>query len=215
MRLLTITLVMAISLLTLTYVCERAPAPAPALVPGSTRVPALAPVITHAPRHRWLESKEPSEFLDAMKEPSLRGLAEVDRSLTAYRFLWLPSFHKPVSVRVVMSKEGASLHVVQLDGSGGHEPGKIAMSKSLALSQGQREELSRRLDESRYWSLPSVGNPDLITDGDSLIFEAIQTGKYHVVERHCPEPGAYVDLCRFMLDLAGLEVLKVWNGYRK
>ena len=74
---------------------------------------------------------DPSEWwfrkhLRAMQEPSLRELAEKDRTVTVYRFLWLPSFHNPISVRFVKSDEGVVLYAVRLDGQGGYEqPGHI------------------------------------------------------------------------------------------
>src|SRR5271166_4529571 len=57
-----------------------------------------------------------SKHLKAMKEQSLWKLSQKDRSSTVYRFLWLPTFHHPVSVRLVRSSEGVILHAVSLDG---------------------------------------------------------------------------------------------------
>ena len=44
-----------------------------------------------------------SKHLKAMKEPSLWKLAQNDRSAIVYRFLWLPTFDRPVSIRLVKS----------------------------------------------------------------------------------------------------------------
>jgi hypothetical protein len=63
------------------------------------------------------ENKEDNDFtvdwyskhLKVMKEPSLWRLSERDRSATVYRFLWLPTFHRPVSVRVVQRRGGHAL----------------------------------------------------------------------------------------------------------
>ncbi len=41
-----------------------------------------------------------SKQLKAMNAPSLWKLSRRDRSATVYRFLWLPSFDHPVSVRI-------------------------------------------------------------------------------------------------------------------
>jgi hypothetical protein len=62
-----------------------------------------------AKKHEGLrESLWFQKYLRAMKEPSLRRLAEKDRTATVYRFLWLPSFHDPISVRFVKSDEGVT-----------------------------------------------------------------------------------------------------------
>src|SRR4051794_40881868 len=55
-----------------------------------------------------------SKHLKAMKEPSLWKLCEKDRSVTVYRLLWLPTFDRPVSVRLVRRSEGAVLYAVLL-----------------------------------------------------------------------------------------------------
>ena len=72
-----------------------------------------------------------SKHLRAMKEPSLWKLAQNDRSAVVYRFLWLPTFDRPVSVRLVKSGESALLDAVELDGRGGYEPGKDRRPQDL------------------------------------------------------------------------------------
>jgi hypothetical protein len=54
------------------------------------------------------------------------------------------------------------------------------------------------------------------TDGDQLILEGVIEGKYHIVDRWGPNSGAdYADLCRHMLVLSGLDVMKTWREYRE
>jgi hypothetical protein len=95
------------------------------------------------------------DHLKAMKEPSLRELAERDRTVTVFRFLWLPSFHNPISVRFVKSDEGAVVHAVRLDGKGGYEPGQIQSSKSAKLSRAHWERITGHLVKSKFWTLPT------------------------------------------------------------
>src|SRR5215471_17992706 len=49
-----------------------------------------------------------SKFLNAMHEPSLWEMPKTQKTKT-YRFLWLRSFHHPVSVRLDVNSDGSGL----------------------------------------------------------------------------------------------------------
>ena len=72
-----------------------------------------------------------SEHLRAMDEPSLWAMSRDDRHAVVYRFLWLPTWGRPVSVRIERLGDEATLSLVQLDGSGGYDPGEIAVDKDV------------------------------------------------------------------------------------
>lgn len=157
-----------------------------------------------------------SQHLKAMKEPSLWRLSQKDRSATVYRFLWLPTFDHPVSVRIIKSTDSIEARVVKLGGMGGYQPGKIAVRKRTKLSKEQWEEFKRRLDKSKFWTLPTKDQEEFGNDGDQLIVEGVKGGKYHIVDRWSPDSGAYFELCQSMLlDLSGIDVRKVWKEYHE
>jgi hypothetical protein len=172
----------------------------------------------------FYENKERNDFivdwyskhLKVMKEPSLWKLSETDRSATVYRFLWLPTFDHPVSVRLVRCNEGAVLRAVLLSGRGGYEPGKIAVSKTAKITGKHWEDFQRLLDKVKPWEMPTK-NPDAGgNDGDQLILEAARAGRYHIVDRWSPNAGDdYATLCGYMLQLTGLDVMKTWKEYRE
>jgi hypothetical protein len=152
--------------------------------------------------------------LKAMKEPSLWTLSRKDPTAAVYRFLWLPTFHRPVSVRIVRSSDSAVLHIVKLDGRGGYEPGGISVLKSKKLTRKQWDEFKRRLDQANFWFMPTEEVEDSGTGGDRLIFEGVLDGNYHVVHRESPDPGSdYVEVCRFVLDQSGLNLMRIWEEY--
>lgn len=157
-----------------------------------------------------------SEQLHAMAEPSLWKLSKGDHSTTSYRLLWLPSFHPAISVRIVKSGNSVVLHLVKLDGTGGGEPGKISAKKTKKLTTDEWTWLQIYLEKSRYWKMANNIQADLSTgiveDGDQLIFEGIEGGKYHIVDRSLPDP-AYERLCRHMLELSGIDVKEAWEEY--
>ncbi len=157
------------------------------------------------------------KYLSAMKEPSLEKLAEKDRASTAYRFLWMPSFHNPIAVRFVKSEEGADLQAVTLSLDDAHEPRSIVERKSVKLSRAHWERIANRLEKAKFWTLPTDKPPpfdEIIADGDILIVEGVRDGKYHVVCRQSPPGGDFVDLCQAMLFMSGIDVRKLWFEYR-
>jgi hypothetical protein len=156
-----------------------------------------------------------SPHLKAMKEPSLWRLSQTDPKATVFRFLWLPTFHGPTSVRLERFSDSAVLCVVRLDKRAGYEPGGINILKSKKLTEKQRQEFEQRLDRAKFWDLPTDEGTFSGTDGDRLILEGVMNGEYHVVHRDTPALGSdFVELCRFLLDLSGLNVMKSWDEYR-
>ena len=149
-----------------------------------------------------------SKHLTAMDEAPLWR----DRDATVYRLLWLPSFDNPVCVRIDRTAEGARLHARVLDGKGGSEPGQVAIDRWLTLDDGRWRELERLLEAASFWDLPTKPKDHGGFDGDQLIVEGVQGSRYHVVERWMPDP-AYARLCRYMLDLTGMNVEKAWDRY--
>jgi hypothetical protein len=153
-----------------------------------------------------------------MQEPSLSKLADQDHTATVYRFLWLPSFHDPVSVRFIKSGDGMILHAVRLNRrQGGYEPGRIVASKTARLTRAHWERIASHLEKAKFWTLPTHKRQPfggLVVDGDTLVVEGVNDGKYHFVVRHSLPGGNFVDLCRAMLFMSRIDVRKLWFDYR-
>jgi hypothetical protein len=146
-----------------------------------------------------------SDALGRMNEPSLWKASQNDRKLTAYRLLWLPTWGRPVAVRIETAGGRATLHMVQLDGDGGYDLGKIDTTKRMSLRRTDWERLVRRVRTAGFWDMPSRIDR-LGADGEELIVEGVTDGRYHVVDRWTPEAGAYRELCRTLLDLSGIDL---------
>jgi hypothetical protein len=150
------------------------------------------------------------KHLKAMGEP---GLSRDGREAEVYRFLFLPCFYRPISVRVTRTAPSATLRAVQLNGMGGYKPGKVVFDKTTRLTEAQSESLRTLLEKSRFWSMKTnvqwananfgnfVGN----LDSDHWIVEGVKDGKYHVVDREEPE-GDFEALCLYLLELSGLDL---------
>ncbi len=133
---------------------------------------AQAPAKAEKPGKVWPQWSE--KYLRAMKEPSLRELAAKDRAATAYRFLWLPSFHDPISVRFVRSDQGVAVHTVRLKLDDRHEPVSIVTRTSAGLKPAHWERVANDLAKARFWALPTHQRApfgQMSVDGHILIVE--------------------------------------------
>jgi len=146
-----------------------------------------------------------SEPLMRMGEPSLSCGREGDAE--TYRFLWLRTFHHPISVRISRSLEKVEIEAFELSGAGGYDPGIISkhISKTASVSEWQR--LETALDSADFWNLPTNLSPETLgVDGAQWIVEGRRNGSYHVVDRWTPGASSYKALGLLFLQLAGFSV---------
>ena len=135
-----------------------------------------------------------SKPLRAMAEPSLsckQPRGEV------YRFLWLRSRARPVSVRVADRGDGATLSAVELDVYG------KARRVERELSPTEWAEVVTGVGRVEFWQMRTEDD-DRGLDGAQWILEGRKRSRYHVVDRWSPDSGAYRELCLSLLKLAGM-----------
>jgi hypothetical protein len=157
------------------------------------------------------------KYLRAMKEPALWALAKKDRTTMVYRFLWLPSFHDPISVRFIKSDRGVALTAVRLKLDHEYQPVRVVARKNAELRPAHWERIANHLAKARFWDLPRDQREPfgrLTVDGHILIVEGISEGRYHIVVRPNPPGGNFVDLCQAMLFMSGIDVRSLWFDYR-
>lgn len=150
-----------------------------------------------------------TSHLKALQEPSL--LEQATTGKQAYRFLWLRSFHNPISVRLNVNPDGTSLLTVkETSGRGGYAPGHLTTNVVKTLSKEETDWFLGCVQEVKYWNLPTrEPKTDVIgTDGAQWVIEGVKDGKYKVVDRWSPEKGAVHSLgITMLIDLAKLKLL--------
>jgi hypothetical protein len=158
--------------------------------------------------------------LRALKEPSLWELSKTQTTQT-FRFLWLRSFDRPISVRLDVHQDGTGLLTTKAtSGQGGYKPGGLVMNKTRALTKEQTKWALDRINEAGFWGLPTYEKPkegvgpngektvQIDLDGAQWILEGVKDGKYQVTDRWSPENGPVRTLGIMMLiDLAKLKLL--------
>ena len=155
-------------------------------------------------RSRWY-----AKHLRAMSEPSMLEAAK-DKSVEGYRFLWLRTFRQPIAIRMTIRPDGsAQLTGIEMTGKGGYDPGIVATTQIVEISQDQIHQFRSLLDTTEYWSMPTVDvrlHEERIRDGDEWILEGVRDGRYHVVARVSPRNGTYREACLYLLSLSKIEV---------
>jgi hypothetical protein len=159
-----------------------------------------------------------SEQLRAMEEPSLWESSK-NQKPQSYRFLWLRSFHHPISVRLDVQQDGSSLLTTKMsDAPGGYNPGKLVVNDTRRITADETTLALHQIERLDFWNLPSfekaetVGpNGERITrkqlDGAQWIVEGVKGGAYHVVDRWSPKNGPVREIGIMMLeDLAKMEL---------
>ena len=121
-----------------------------------------------------------SQHLAAMREPSLS--CEAAGASETYRFLWLISFHRSISVRLVLKGDRGRIEFTELTGSGGYEPGHVRRHTERRLSRDEASRFAKALNDADFWQL-STSIRDHGLDGAQWIVEGRRGGTYHVVDR--------------------------------
>jgi hypothetical protein len=150
-----------------------------------------------------------SKALKSLREPSLYEPERIEGT-QSYRFLWLRSFHHPVSVRLDIKADGTALLTTRItSGAGGYDPGKLIQNRTRTISKERTDWFLNRIDESNFWKLPTVEKMDAEgLDGAQWIIEGTKKGKYHVVDRWSPDKGEVRSIGLMMLlDFAKLKLL--------
>lgn len=158
--------------------------------------------------------------LRALTEPSLFEL-RADKTVQVYRFLWLPSFHRPISVRLTINSDGSGSIVARsVDKHTGllnakkTDSGKLVLDTVGEASKTQVQELSKQLENLGFWSMKTEDDPCCGEDGARWVLEGVKNGEYHIVDRWSPEQlgsgvassQTYAWLCRYLLQLGKVEV---------
>lgn len=147
-----------------------------------------------------------SARLLAMEEPSLWELSN-HRVMPVYRFLWLRTFHSPVSVRLNANDDGTATAEIKVgSGLAGFGPGQPTSQATAAIPERDTYLFLEKVRATDFWSLPTYDGQGGL-DGSEWIIEGVQERKYHLVRRWTPRGGG----CRvlglaFLFELGKLEI---------
>ncbi len=130
-----------------------------------------------------------SERLSTLREVPLYGSTR--KSITqTYRFLWERSFHPVVVVRLDIYEDGSGIIETKIARTK-EGPKKEPFERSqVLLTKQQIDEFTNKLNELRFWQLPTRLSPiDIGPDGAEWLIEGASNQEYHVVLRWSPKDG--------------------------
>lgn len=163
----------------------------------------------HEDKLNWI-TKFYSSSLAAMQEPPLSSLK--DTNVEAYRFLWLRSFHPPVSVRLWRTGKQSHMTTKQLSDVGVPQNGEAIVPKTMASNETQSiteeewDHFQELLKKAEFWSMPTVDETPIALDGAGWLLEGVKLDQYHVVHRQSPDQGAYREVCIYLLRVSGVKI---------
>jgi hypothetical protein len=139
-----------------------------------------------------------------MREPSL-SVAKREQS---YRFLWLRTSQRPISVRIDIENDGTAILTTKvLSGAGGHAPGHLVLKRTTGLTSEQTTGFLCQVEGLGFWTLPSHDESVFGPDGAQWMIEGTKSGQYHIVDRWTPSTGPVRTLgLRLAIELAGLHI---------
>jgi hypothetical protein len=147
------------------------------------------------------------KHLVAMNEPSLWAAAL--RGETAYRFLWLRTWGRPIAVRVTFDGANARLFATRLSGDGGYDPGKVDVHRERDLETTAIHRVEAAFSAASFDRIDVEGK--MGADGAQWVLERAKDGVYRLVERWSPHDNAeyaeFVRACDLFLDLAGRDLV--------
>ena len=144
-----------------------------------------------------------SKHLKAMGETSY--LNAKGSLFEDYRFLWLRSFHHPISVRIWRVDDQSFITLKELNGAGGYEPGSLIVNRTRQLNLNDYQTFNQLLEKACFWNLPTTETA-MGNDGAEWILEGVRHGRYHVVDRWSPETGDYREACLYLLKISGIGI---------
>ena len=150
-------------------------------------------------------SKWYSDQLRALQEPSLWAVSKT-KSSQSYRFVWLRTWDRPISVRLDINNDGTGRLVTKMSsGTGGYDPGKLVLDRTRQLTKEQSASLLLKVETAAFWGLPTNETTGG-RDGARWIIEGVRHGEYHIVDRWSPDSGPVRDVGLYPMRLADLEI---------
>ena len=141
----------------------------------------------------------PPKPFKQLKEPSLRTGEQ-----TAYRLLWLRSFHSKIAVRLWLDGEKKMITVKELGRDNQGDTNTLVVDQTRTLTPAEWTTFTRLLGETCFWTMPTSSEGPIANDGAWWVFEGVREGYYHTAYRQSPDSGSFRALCLYVLKLSGL-----------
>lgn len=141
-------------------------------------------------KERLLQSKGNISLSSLFNERQV--LPTDDLNAEMYRMTFIPTFFKPIKIRVERRKSEYLIVAKRLSGQGGFDAGTLQTEKTRRLKPGEWQHLISLLDAAGFWNMaydekePEPNEKvdvEICLDGSEWMLEGVKDGKFHAVNR--------------------------------
>lgn len=126
------------------------------------------------------------EFVYALDEPYI-DTTQIDKAKKWFRLIVKPSFTSPYCITLEKVKNNTKVTFKMTNGRGGYYSGYLTLASFLYFKETLYDSYSSRLNKIKFWEIKGKDSScHAVLDGTSLVFEAIDKGRYNIVYRHSP-----------------------------
>lgn len=165
------------------------------------------------PREHLLQSEDNIKLSKLFKETPALPIDDAEAEL--YRITFIPTFFGPVKIRVERRQEEYVLVAKRLRGQGGYEIGKLKDQKRRRLTSEEWNHLQALINKAGFWEMPYRGKPTeptekgeitICLDGSEWVLEGVKKGKFHAVNRYCPNDKNFEEIGQYLAEISGLRI---------
>ncbi|MFA7326206.1 MAG: hypothetical protein WC121_06040 [Candidatus Kapaibacterium sp.] len=141
-----------------------------------------------------------SKHLYSLKEPVLFNQK---KSIEVYRYTNIGTWGNPFTYRIVKTDSIVTITKKLTDGYGGYHAGKLIINQTKKLPREEWDNLIQRIERFEFWTQPTHIKY-LGMDGTEWILEGYKDGKYHYINRWCPnhkDNSPFVEVCNSFEEL--------------
>jgi hypothetical protein len=151
--------------------------------------------------------------LAVFREPEIFPRTTNDSEV--YRILVTATFYHPVIIRIESNGTQSVLNAKWLSGQVGYDWGTFQGEKTRNLTEKEWRRLNQLLNRASFWTTSyeqaqpqpnEKGEETVCLDGVDWFLEGSARGTYHVVDRYCPDEGAFKAVGMYMVKLARLNI---------
>ncbi|OQP40682.1 hypothetical protein A4H97_13745 [Niastella yeongjuensis] len=118
------------------------------------------------------------EYIDTTKIDTLKKW---------FRIIVVPCFRRPYCFVVEKKGDKSFLTTKVTNGDGGYHTGVLLLTTHFMFRDTLYDNISKRLDTCRFWTLGEDTSCHSGLDGETWIFEAIENGRYNIISRWWPQ----------------------------
>jgi hypothetical protein len=164
-------------------------------------------------REHLLQSKGNTKVSKIFNETPVLPIDDVEAEL--YRMTFIPTFFSPIKIRVERHRGEYVLVAKRLSGQGGFEVGPLKDEKRRRLKSEEWNRLLALIDKAGFWEMPYAekepqadekGESTVCLHGSEWVLEGVKEGKFHAVNRYCPNEKRFEKLGEYFAKLSGLGI---------